>query len=269
MSILWTYNKKIIYNNCWWNEGNMAEEDGGDREQCGRITSRNERKYHIMTVSEWHKIENDGDPWQPTCWLQMAHNDDEDFDHKGILYHGYGYRSICKILHIDPSEELKDYCLLLKLTYAVWTIDCFKHRIRYKFSPRFWPIYIAWSLELDCALVRTQFWGSHNCVLPQVVEIFLWYWAMWNIIAHVEYCPIWVYIVQYTSLWRFQTSKYTVWPHNATKTTAIEFLNLASIWDCNVQYRHTWSRIAIQTSSTWCNVIQYYQTWSDLVISPK
>ena len=23
------------------------------------------------------KIENDGDPWQPTCWLQMAHNDDE------------------------------------------------------------------------------------------------------------------------------------------------------------------------------------------------
>ena len=31
-----------------------------------------------MTVSEWHKIENDGDPWQPTCWLQMAHNDDDD-----------------------------------------------------------------------------------------------------------------------------------------------------------------------------------------------
>ena len=29
-----------------------------------------------MTVSEWHKIENDGDPWQLTCWLQMAHNDD-------------------------------------------------------------------------------------------------------------------------------------------------------------------------------------------------
>ena len=35
-------------------------------------------KYHIMTVSEWHKIENDEDPWQPTCWLQMAHNDDDD-----------------------------------------------------------------------------------------------------------------------------------------------------------------------------------------------
>ena len=31
-----------------------------------------------MTVSEWHKIKNDGDPWQPTCWLQMAHNDDND-----------------------------------------------------------------------------------------------------------------------------------------------------------------------------------------------
>ena len=35
---------------------------GGDREQCGRITSRNGQNYHIMTVSEWHKIENDGDP---------------------------------------------------------------------------------------------------------------------------------------------------------------------------------------------------------------
>ena len=35
---------------------------GGDREQCGRITSGNGQKYHIMTVSEWHKIENDGDP---------------------------------------------------------------------------------------------------------------------------------------------------------------------------------------------------------------
>ena len=40
----------------------MVEEDGGDREQCGRITSRNGHKYHIMTASEWHKIENDGDP---------------------------------------------------------------------------------------------------------------------------------------------------------------------------------------------------------------
>ena len=33
-----------------------------------------------MTASEWHKIENDGDPWQPTCWLQMAHNDNDEFD---------------------------------------------------------------------------------------------------------------------------------------------------------------------------------------------
>ena len=56
----------------------IVEEDEGDREQCGRITSRNGQKYHIMTVSEWHKIENDGDPWQPTCWLQMAHNDDDN-----------------------------------------------------------------------------------------------------------------------------------------------------------------------------------------------
>ena len=51
----------------------MVEEDGGDWEHCGRITSRNGQKYHIMTASEWHKIENDGDPWQPTCWL---HNDE-------------------------------------------------------------------------------------------------------------------------------------------------------------------------------------------------
>ena len=34
----------------------------GDREQCGLITSRNGQKCHIMTVSEWHKNENDGDP---------------------------------------------------------------------------------------------------------------------------------------------------------------------------------------------------------------
>ena len=39
----------------------MVEEDWGDRGQCGRITSRNGQNYHIMTVSEWHKIENDGD----------------------------------------------------------------------------------------------------------------------------------------------------------------------------------------------------------------
>ena len=47
MSIFWTYN--------------MVEEDRGDQEQCGRITSRNGEKYLIMTVSEWHKIEKDGD----------------------------------------------------------------------------------------------------------------------------------------------------------------------------------------------------------------
>ena len=40
----------------------MAEEDVGDREQCGRIISKNGQNYHTMTVSEWHKIENDGDP---------------------------------------------------------------------------------------------------------------------------------------------------------------------------------------------------------------
>ena len=54
----------------------MVEEDGGDWEHYGRITSRNGQKYHIMTVSEWHKIETDGNPWQPTSWLHMAHNDD-------------------------------------------------------------------------------------------------------------------------------------------------------------------------------------------------
>ena len=40
----------------------MVEEGGGDREQCRRMASRNGQKCHIMTVSEWHKIENDGDP---------------------------------------------------------------------------------------------------------------------------------------------------------------------------------------------------------------
>ena len=30
----------------------MVEEDGGDREECGRKTSRNGQKYHIMKVSE-------------------------------------------------------------------------------------------------------------------------------------------------------------------------------------------------------------------------
>ena len=47
------------------------------RSLIGRITSRNRQIYHTMAVSEWHKIENDGDPWQPTCWLRMAHNDDD------------------------------------------------------------------------------------------------------------------------------------------------------------------------------------------------
>ena len=40
----------------------MVEEGRGDREQCGWITSRNGQKYHIMTVSEWHKIKDNGDP---------------------------------------------------------------------------------------------------------------------------------------------------------------------------------------------------------------
>ena len=40
----------------------MVGGDRGDRKQCGRITSRNGQKYPIMTVSEWHKIENDRDP---------------------------------------------------------------------------------------------------------------------------------------------------------------------------------------------------------------
>ena len=40
----------------------MVEEDGGDREKRGWITPRNGQKYRIMAASEWHKIENDGDP---------------------------------------------------------------------------------------------------------------------------------------------------------------------------------------------------------------
>ena len=34
----------------------------GRRGRGRRRTSRNGQKYHIMTASEWHKIENDGDP---------------------------------------------------------------------------------------------------------------------------------------------------------------------------------------------------------------
>ena len=40
----------------------MVEENGEEREQCGRITSRKGQKYHIMTALEWHKVKNDGDP---------------------------------------------------------------------------------------------------------------------------------------------------------------------------------------------------------------
>ena len=110
MSILSTYNKKIIYNNCWWNEGNMAEEDWGDREQCGRITSRNEWKYHIMTVSEWHKIKSDGDQWQPTCWLQMAHNDDDDVCMYTVYTHQLQYRSEHPV--VPPETHQQQHHLL-------------------------------------------------------------------------------------------------------------------------------------------------------------
>ena len=40
----------------------------------------------MMTVSEGHKIENDGDPWQPTCWLQMAHNDEQAYTTSDGVY---------------------------------------------------------------------------------------------------------------------------------------------------------------------------------------
>ena len=47
---------------------------GEDGKQSEWITSRNGHIYHSMTVSEWHKLESDGDPWQPTGWLRMTHN---------------------------------------------------------------------------------------------------------------------------------------------------------------------------------------------------
>ena len=79
------------------------------------------KKYHIMTVSEWHKIENDGDPWQPTCWLQMAHNDDDIITCwpvclKGprpgppswriltVVWHGEGWAPPCDIAQDSPHE---------------------------------------------------------------------------------------------------------------------------------------------------------------------
>ena len=88
----------------------MVEEDGGDREQCGRITSRNGQKYHIMTASKWHKIENDGDPWQPTCWLQMAHNDDEELSKKSgeVQINALIYAMAPEAEHIFQSFKFGD-----------------------------------------------------------------------------------------------------------------------------------------------------------------
>ena len=38
----------------------MVEEDEGDREQCGRITSRNGQKCHIMTI----RVAQDRERWR-------------------------------------------------------------------------------------------------------------------------------------------------------------------------------------------------------------
>ena len=38
----------------------MVEKDGGDREQCGRITSRNGQKYHMMTI----RVAQDRERWR-------------------------------------------------------------------------------------------------------------------------------------------------------------------------------------------------------------
>ena len=44
-------------------EGRINGSRGRGRpRKWGRMKSRNEQKYHIMTVSEWYKIEKDGDP---------------------------------------------------------------------------------------------------------------------------------------------------------------------------------------------------------------
>ena len=123
----------------------MVEEDGGDREQCGRITWRNEQKYHIMIVSEWHKTENDEYPWQPTCWLQMAHNDDDWFI--------YIWASKTPAMHFDLQPlssidcyQLPGWCLsisfwiTLLLVFLLWVFILILS----------WPTCVAHSVYMSC-----------------------------------------------------------------------------------------------------------------------
>ena len=55
----------------------MVEEDGGDREQCGRITSRNGQKDHIMTIrvaqdrERWRSMTADLLTTDGTWWWQI------------------------------------------------------------------------------------------------------------------------------------------------------------------------------------------------------
>ena len=56
-------------------------------------------------VSEWHKIENDGDPWQPTCWLQMAHNDDDECIRLYVVH----YIMMCVHIQLVPLSKAL-YC---------------------------------------------------------------------------------------------------------------------------------------------------------------
>ena len=143
----------------------MVEEDEGDWEQCWRITSRNGQKCHIMTVSEWHKIENDGDPWQPTCWLQMAHNDDwwwmrktrTDSDRAAVVWPG---NRPCE-LHASPIHQL---------AHADHAILVLVHDIEELVGPALWIqvfLTICWHITshqwIDSLLTSLVCWTSGSC----------------------------------------------------------------------------------------------------------
>ena len=71
-----------------------------------------------MTVSEWHKIENDGDQWQPTYWLQMAHNDVYD------LFNKAKRSMIRRITWLTVGDVCPSVNLIIMnaLTYSVYSV---------------------------------------------------------------------------------------------------------------------------------------------------
>ena len=123
-------------------EGRTNGRRGRGRSRTMRADNIREwENHHTMTVSEWHKIENDGDPWQPTCWLQMAHNDDDELYTLTVIpyypqylsptwscYYFLQWAARYSVLHIyTPSWSGSDgglqssYCfLIIQCWTAIW-----------------------------------------------------------------------------------------------------------------------------------------------------